>query len=244
MPNDLSSSSPPLPDPANPQPARRTPARRPHGTALLWVVTIGAWLPLLVLAFDAFTGRLTVNPIQAAEQRTGDIAITLLVLSLACTPLNTLLRWPAVLKVRRSLGLYAYLYAFLHVLLFIGLDYGFNTLLLLQALLEKPFILVGLAGFILLSALALTSFDTWKGRLGKNWKRLHRLTYLINLLVVLHFGWAVKGDFLRLQGDVLRPLLAGLAVLLLLGLRLPAVRRRLAGRLHALLPSRKAPPEQ
>lgn len=233
------SSSPPQPNPANPQPVRALSARGPHGTTLLWVVNIGAWLPLLILAFDAFTGRLTVNPIQAAEQRTGDIAITLLILSLACTPLNTLLRWPAVLKVRRPLGLYAYLYAFLHFLLFIGPDYGFDAPLLFQALKEKPFILVGLAGFILLSALALTSFDYWKVRLGKNWKRLHRLTYLINLLIVLHFGWAIKGDFLRLRGDVFRPLLAGLVVLLLLGLRLPVIRRRLAGRLQALLPSRK-----
>lgn len=237
-------SSPPRPDPVNPQSNRGTSARRSHGIILLWVVNIGAWLPLLFLAFDAFTGRLTVNPIQAAEQRTGDIAITLLILSLACTPLNTLLRWPSVLKARRPLGLYAYFYAFLHFLLFIGLDYGFNARLLLQALTEKPFILVGLAGFLLLSALALTSFDTWKARLGKNWKRLHRLTYLINLLIVLHFGWAVKGDFLRLQGDVFRPLLAGLVVLLLLGLRLPAVRRRLAGKLHTLLPSKKIHPER
>jgi len=237
-------SSPPRPNPSGSKPARSPSAGRPHGAALLWVVTIGAWLPLLILAFDAFTGRLTVNPIQAAEQRTGDIAITLLILSLACTPLNTLLRWPAVLKVRRSLGLYAYLYAFLHFLLFIGLDYGFDAQLLLQALKEKPFILVGLAGFILLSALALTSFDYWKVRLGKNWKRLHRLTYLINLLIVLHFGWAVKGDFLRLQGDVFRPLLAGLGVILLLGLRLSPVRRALAGRLHFLLSFRKPRPRQ
>lgn len=206
--------------------------RRQRLTRLQLFAHLAAWAPLGVLLFDFFTDNLTANPIQAAQQRTGNIALVLLILSLACTPANMLFRLPQLLRLRRTLGLYGYLYAAIHLLLFAGLDYGFNFRLIWLDAGEKRYILVGAAAFLLLSLLALTSFDAWKVRLGKNWKRLHRLVYLIDLLVVLHFGWVVKGDFLRLQGDVIRPLLAGLAVLALLALRIPAVRRRLAGKLQ------------
>ena len=191
------------------------------------VVHVGAWIPLIVLVSDFLTDNLTVNPIQAATQRTGNIAIILLVLSLACTPVNLLLRYSPVLKVRRALGLYGYMYAAIHFLIFSGLDYGFNLRLILPAIAEKRFIVVGFTALLLLTVLAATSFRWWMVRLGKNWKRLHRLAYLTNLLVVLHFAWAVKGDFFRLQGDILRPLLAGIAVVVLLILRIPAIRQRI-----------------
>jgi sulfoxide reductase heme-binding subunit YedZ len=201
-------------------------------TPLQLITHLAAWAPLVILIFDFFTDNLTANPIQAAQQRTGNVALVLLILSLACTPANMLLRLPQLLRLRRTLGLYGYLYAAIHLLLFTGIDYGFNFKLIWLDTGEKRYILVGAAAFLLLSLLALTSFDAWKVRLGKNWKRLHRLVYLIDLLVVLHFGWVVKGDFLRMQGDILRPLLAGIAVIALLILRIPAVRRRLAGKLQ------------
>ncbi|RPJ51027.1 MAG: sulfoxide reductase heme-binding subunit YedZ, partial [Chloroflexi bacterium] len=172
--------------------------------------------------------RLTVNPIQEAEIRTGDIALALLILSLACTPLFTLTRRPQLLKIRRPLGLYGYMYAAIHVSIFTWVDYGLDAQLLLQAVTEKPYIIVGLTSFLTLSLLAVTSFRYWQARLGKNWKRLHQLVYGINLLVILHFGWSVKGDFFRLQGDIFRPLAAGLIVILLLVLRIPAIRRSIA----------------
>jgi sulfoxide reductase heme-binding subunit YedZ len=203
------------------------------------IVHIGSWIPLAVLVFDFFMHRLTVNPIQGAEIRTGSIAIVLLILSLACTPLFVLTRISAFAKVQRPLGLYAYMYACIHLLIFSGLDYGFDPQLLLQTLVEKPFVIVGVCAFILLTALAVTSFDKWKVLLRKNWKRLHRLVYLINLLVVLHFGWSVKGDFFQLKGDILRPALAAIAVLVLLGMRLPSVRRVLAGKLKLSLEGNK-----
>jgi len=206
--------------------------KRQQPTRLQLFTHLAAWVPLGILIFDFFTDNLTANPIQAAQQRTGNVALVLLILSLACTPANMLLRQPQLLRLRRTLGLYGYLYAAIHLLLFAGIDYGFNFKLIWLDAGEKRYILVGAAAFLLLSLLALTSFDAWKVRLGKNWKRLHRLVYLIDLLVVLHFGWVVKGDFLRLQGDVLRPLLAGMAVIALLILRIPAVRHRLAGKLQ------------
>ena len=203
--------------------------RTPRLSPLQIFTHMVAWIPLGVLAYDYFAGNLGVNPIQAATQRAGNTALIFLVLSLACTPLNTLFRLPVLNKLSRPLGLYAYMYAATHLLIFTGLDYGFDLELLLLDLADKRYILVGLTGFILLTVLAITSFRWWMVRLGKKWKKLHRVVYLVNLLIVLHFGWAIKGDFFRLQGDVHRPLLAGLVVITLLALRLPAVRKRVAG---------------
>lgn len=206
-------------------------------TPLQVVVHLYAWSAILHLMLDLALGNLSPNPVQDLEQRTGRHAITLLVLSLACTPLNTFLGWKEPIKRRRALGLYAFLYAALHVIIYLDLDYGLAWSLLLKSVAEKPFILVGGLAFLLLLPLAATSFDVWKKRLKKNWKRLHRLVYLIAPLAVLHYGLSKKGDFLQLQGDVTRPFVYGLLVLALLTLRIPAVRRSLASvRSRYLLP--------
>jgi sulfoxide reductase heme-binding subunit YedZ len=194
-------------------------------TPLQVAIHVGAAFPLVRVLFDLITGGLGPNPVQSLEQRTGRAAITLLLLSLACTPLNTLFGWRELLLRRRALGLYAFLYACLHVLIFLDVDYGLNWRLILDAVFEKRFILVGAVSFLLLIPLAVTSFDVWVKRLRKNWKRLHRLVYLIAPLAILHFGWARKGDFLRLQGDVLQPVVYGTIVIFLLALRLPIVRK-------------------
>jgi len=197
-------------------------------TPLQIAMHIYAWSALILIAFDFLTGNISVNPIQELEQRTGRHAITLLVLSLACTPLNSLFGWRELIKRRRALGLYAFMYASIHVLIFIDLDYGLAWSLIIQTIFEKPYIIVGVISFLLLIPLAVTSFNIWKVRLKKNWKRLHQMIYLIAPLVVLHFAWSKKGDFFRLEGDIIRPLIYGLVVLLLLIFRIPQVRRALA----------------
>jgi methionine sulfoxide reductase heme-binding subunit len=214
-------------------------------TPLQILMHVYAWSALAHLLFDFAFGYLSPNPIQDLEQRTGRHAITLLVLSLLCTPLNTLLGWKEPLKRRRALGLYAFMYAAIHVLIFLDLDYGLAWSLIFQSVFEKPYILVGAASFLMLIPLAVTSFDVWKVRLKKNWKRLHKTVYFIVPLVVLHFAWSKKGNIFQLQGDILRPLVYGLVVLLLLGVRLPAVRKALATfrtRTLALLYQRKSQP--
>jgi sulfoxide reductase heme-binding subunit YedZ len=196
-----------------------------------------AWSALAHLLIDAVLGNLSVNPIQDLEQRTGRHAITLLVLSLLCTPLNTLLGWKEPLKRRRALGLYAFMYATIHVLIFLDLDYGLAWSQIIQSVLEKPYIIFGLITFLMLVPLAVTSFDVWKMRLKKNWKRLHQTIYLIAPLAVLHFALSKKGDIFRLQGEIVRPLIYGLVVLLLLLLRIPRVRKFFASfRTRHLLP--------
>jgi sulfoxide reductase heme-binding subunit YedZ len=207
-------------------------------TPLQILVHLLAWGLAAWLAWDAWTGNLTVNPIQAAEQRTGKYALVLLVLSLACTPLNTLFGMRQAITVRRSLGLYAFMFAVLHFTIFIWIDYGFNWEFLLADIRNKLYIFVGLTALVMLSLLAATSTKWWMKRLGKRWKALHKLVYLAGPLVVLHYAWARKGDIFRLQGDIVQPLAFGIVVALLLLIRLPALRRgavRLRGHLQRRL---------
>ena len=197
-------------------------------TPLQIAIHIYGWSALVLLLIDLFTDNLTANPIQALEQRTGRHAITLLVLALACTPLNNLFGWRELLKRRRALGLYAFLYATIHVIIFVDLDYGLAWSLIVQTIVEKPYIIVGVMAFLMMIPLAFTSFDIWKKRLGKNWKRLHQLVYWIAPLAVLHYAWGKKGDFFSLQGEIIRPLIYALIIVLLLVMRIPQVRKALA----------------
>lgn len=187
-----------------------------------------AWSVLVILIFQFFTDNLSVNPIQELEQRTGRHAITLLVLSLACSPLNTLFKWSELLKRRRALGLYSFMYATIHVLIYLDLDYGLAWSFVLREFTEKPRLIVGAIAFLMLIPLAWTSFDIWKKRLGRNWKRLHQTIYLLAPIVVLHYAWSKKGDLFALQGEIVRPLIYGLIVVLLLILRIPQVRKAVA----------------
>lgn len=189
------------------------------------VAHAGALAPLALLLIDAQTDRLSANPIQDITLRTGRAALILLVLSLACTPANTVFGFRPALTVRRALGLYGFMYAALHLATFAFLDYGLDLGLIQQAVVEKRFVLAGFVAFLLLIPLALTSTRGWQRRLGKNWRRLHRLAYLIVPIAVLHFAWLVKSLVGRPE-----PLLWGAAVLALLVLRLPPVRRWFASR--------------
>jgi len=181
-------------------------------------VHVGSLIPLAVLIWSYFNDQLTVDPIRATLLRTGKTALILLILSLACTPINTLLGFRQVLKVRRALGWYAFLYATIHFLVFVGLDYGFDPDLLKQALLDRPYALVGFAAFLILLPLAITSTKGWMKRLGQLWKKLHQWVYLAALLVIVHFVWLVKAD-------IREPLLYGVVVVVLLIFRIPRVRR-------------------
>jgi sulfoxide reductase heme-binding subunit YedZ len=181
-------------------------------------VHVAALTPLAWLLIDAWRGALTVNPIQALTLRTGKYALILLTLSLACTPVVSLLGLRPAARWRRPLGVYAALYAGLHFLIFAVLDYGLDPLLLREAIFEKPFALVGFAAGLILLPLALTSTASAMRRMGARWKRLHRLVYLAGGLAVLHYTWAVKADLSQ-------PLLFAAAIGLLLALRLPWVKR-------------------
>jgi sulfoxide reductase heme-binding subunit YedZ len=191
---------------------------------LRWLVHLLGVLPLAWLGIDMLTGQLSVNPIQDIEQRLGRAALYFLVASLAVTPLTTLTGWRMLLPRRRALGLYAFLHASLHFFVFAVIDYGFDLKEITRLTVEKPFILAGLLTGLILLLLAITSFDHFIRKMGMRWKSLHRLNYIAGLAVILHYAWAKKGNLFSLVGDIGLPLLWGLLVMLLLVLRIPAVR--------------------
>jgi sulfoxide reductase heme-binding subunit YedZ len=180
--------------------------------------------PLALLVIEYYVGRLGPNPIREIQLRTGSYTLFLLVASLACTPLYTLTGISRVLDLRRVLGLYAFSYAALHFMNLVGLDYQFDFEALWRDIAEKRYILAGFPAFLVLLILAITSTTGWKRRLGKNWKRLHRLVYLAGVLAVLHYFWQVK---VSVPGPTVY---AAILVVLLL-LRLPVAERLAARRL-------------
>ena len=187
----------------------------------LWLgVNIAAFTPLMWLVWDFFTNNLGVNPLGEITDRTGYAALVMLVLSLAVTPLVTVTGLRKLATVRKSLGLHGFMYVSLHMLIFIGLDYGFDLQLIYDdALLQKNYVLVGFATFLILLPLAITSTKGWMKRLGRKWKQLHQLVYLAVPLGVLHYFWVEKIPT--------EPLIYALVVGLLLLARISVVRKRL-----------------
>ena len=189
-----------------------------HFDGLRIAVHAGSIAPLVVLIWNATQHRLSVNPIQDITRITGHTALMLLVISLACTPANTLFGFRRALTVRRALGLYAFSYAALHLLTFAVLDFGLDWEQIASEIAQKRYVLVGFAAFLILLPMAITSTRGWMKRLGKRWRTLHHWVYLAAILAVVHFIWLVKSD-------IREPLRFGAVVLVLLGLRLPPVRR-------------------
>lgn len=186
---------------------------------LTWIIHGAAIFPAILLLSDWLRGELSINPIQEVIQRSGRIAITLLITTLAVRPLSQWLAWKALLARRRTLGLYTFAYALLHAFFFLIVDYQFALPIIFQEFAEKPYLWFGVGAFLILLPLAITSFRYWVRKLGKNWKRLHQLIYLAAVLAVLHYGAAVKGDFFALRGEVFRPWIYAASVALLLGWR-------------------------
>lgn len=181
---------------------------------------VGALAPLAALAWLYWRDQLGPVPVAAATRLLGRYALALLLLSLVPTVIRTVTGLGKVVRLRRPLGLYAFLYAALHVLAFVGLDYGFELSLVVPTILESRREIVGLVALVILALLALTSIPSLMRALGKRWKVLHRLVYVAGGLVVLHYVWNYK--------ELRRwPVLAGAALALLLAARLPPVARLL-----------------
>jgi sulfoxide reductase heme-binding subunit YedZ len=203
--------------------------KKPRFTPLQIIVHIAGWLPLVLLVYNFAMDQLTANPIQAIEQRTGIQALTFLLLSLACTPVASIFGWKELTQRRKALGIYGFLYAALHVSTFFIIDYGLDLSAVWRDVWNKPYIIIGAIAFLLLLPLAVTSFKYWMKRLGKNWKRLHKLVYVISPLVVVHFLLVVKGSLTQLQGNIYQPLLYGSIAALLLIMRIPKIKLALVG---------------
>ena len=189
----------------------------------VWLLAnVGGLIPLALLLWG-FAGGRWVDPVAEITSRTGSAALIMLIASLAVTPINSVIGWRQIIPARKPLGLYAFGYAALHLLNFIGLDYGFSLQAFLDdALLQKRFMIVGFSAFLILLPLAITSTKGWMKRLGRNWKRLHQLVYVAGVLAVLHFFWLVKID-------ITQPLIYGAILALLLVLRIPQIRQFFTG---------------
>jgi sulfoxide reductase heme-binding subunit YedZ len=171
-------------------------------------------IPLALLGRDAFRGGLGANPIAEILNRLGFWTLVFLLLALTPTPLRILFSWTWPARFRRMIGLFAFFYAFLHLGTYVGVDQFFDVKAIVQDVVKRKFITVGMLAFSLLVPLALTSTDRWVRRLGfVRWKRLHRLSYVAAVCGVVHFIWRVKAD-LRL------PLLFAAALAVLFAIRL------------------------
>ena len=171
-------------------------------------------VPFFILVFNAATGNLGANPIEKVRLFTGDWTLYFLLITLTITPLRKISGWNELIRYRRMLGLYAFFYACLHFFSYLILDQFFDWEEIGRDIIKRPYITIGVAAFVLLIPMAVTSTNKMMKRLGKNWKKLHSLIYLITTLGVLHFLWLVKAD-------IREPVLMGIILISLLILRLP-----------------------
>ena len=151
-------------------------------------------LPFVWLVWGAANDALGANPAESVIRATGDWTLRLLCVTLAVTPLRVMLGLPELAKLRRMFGLFTYFYVVLHLLCYSWLDMGFEWPEIALDIAKRPFILVGFSAFVLLTPLALTSFNRAIRGLGaKRWQWLHRLVYVVAMLAVLHFFWMRAG---------------------------------------------------
>lgn len=212
------------------RPSRPVSKARPRGSSKrgMLYIKIAVWClalaPLGLLLYDALTGNLQAEPIKDITHRTGWWTLTLLLVTLAITPIRRITGWKQIVKLRRPIGLFAFFYATLHVLIYFGLDQLLAFDYILEDIAKRPYITVGFTAWLLLIPLTVTSTKGWIRKLGKRWQKLHRLVYVVAVLGVLHFLWLVKAD-------IREPLIFGGVLAVLLAFRLRWLKRFLPGKL-------------
>ncbi|HJS52162.1 MAG TPA: protein-methionine-sulfoxide reductase heme-binding subunit MsrQ [Pyrinomonadaceae bacterium] len=178
------------------------------------LIAINALIPLALLLIDAYRGRLGANPIEFFLRTTGVLTLVFLLITLAVTPLRKVSGWNSIIRYRRMLGLFAFFYGCLHLITYSIFDKSFGVGAIVGDVAQRPFIAVGMAGFLMMVPLAVTSTNAMVKRLGgKNWARLHKLTYAAAILGVIHFWMIVKSD-------IFYPMLFGLVLAVLFSIRL------------------------
>jgi methionine sulfoxide reductase heme-binding subunit len=159
------------------------------------LISINAVLPLGLLVFDAVNGGLGANPLEFFLRTTGVLTLIFLLITLAVTPLRKLFGWNSLIRYRRMLGLYAFFYGCLHLVTYSIFDKNLGFSAIVADVVQRPFIAIGMIAFTMLIPLAITSTNGMVKRLGgRNWARLHKLTYVAAILGVVHFWMIVKSD--------------------------------------------------
>ncbi len=161
---------------------------------LMFVVCL---LPMLSIVWRIFYGDLGANPVETITHATGDCTLRFLLITLAVSPLRKWFGLSALPRFRRMLGLYVFFYACCHFLIWFVADHSFDFAEMLEDIVDRPYITFGFSALVLLIPLAITSNNAMVRKLGKRWKKLHQLVYLIVILGVLHFLWLVKADYLE-----------------------------------------------
>jgi sulfoxide reductase heme-binding subunit YedZ len=190
-----------------------------HLKPLLFLLCALPLAGLVLRAFGVAGASLGANPVDELQDEFGEWALRLLLLTLCVTPLAVTLRKPWLVGIRRMLGLFAFTYASLHLLNWLVLDQWFDLRAIAADIAKRPYITVGMAAFLLLVPLAVTSTAGWMRRLGRRWHRLHRLVYPAAILGCVHFWWQVKADWRE-------PLVYATVLALLLGWRVRRARMR------------------
>lgn len=186
---------------------------------LLFLLCLVPFLSVVWRALELGGTDLGANPVEAVQDTFGQWGLRFLVITLAITPLRDWFNAPWLVMLRRMLGLFAFAYVLLHFLTWLLLDQGLYWSGILADIAKRPFITIGFAALLMLVPLAVTSTNKMMRRLGKRWKSLHRLVYLISLLAVWHYYWQVKAD-------VREPLVYATIVAVLLGWRAFKAARR------------------
>ena len=179
------------------------------------LVFLACLLPFVLVVTDAFelTGRLGANPIEEIMDRFGNWSLRFILITLAVTPLRKLTGRNWLLRFRRMLGLFTFFYVLMHFLTWLALDQGFLMSAIVEDLVKRPFITIGFTALILLTAMAATSTNGLRRRMGRRWDQLHYAAYAVGILGVWHYWWQVKKD-------IAEPLIYAVILAALLGYRL------------------------
>ena len=178
---------------------------------LVWILCVA---PIAIWVYQGFHSQLGANPVDRIQNQTGLVTIRLLMLTLAITPLRRITGWNWTIKFRRLVGLFTFIYAFIHLLVYSVADNQLDIAAIVKDVGKRPFILLGMLGFLALVPLTITSTTGWIRRLGgMNWNRLHKLIYFTGVMAVIHF-------WLRVKKDHSEPALYVAILVVLLGMRL------------------------
>ena len=181
-------------------PASTSSSRRfPVAIPLAWNPAVRAFffflclIPFLALSNAVISNSLGPDPAEHLMHVTGEWVMRFMVLVLAATPLARW-GWPRLARYRRMLGLYAWFYATLHLLVFSQVYIGWSGEVLLEELAERPYVLVGFLAWLILVPLGITSATSIRRKMGRNWRKLHKLTYAVAILGWLHLLWLSRSD--------------------------------------------------